>query len=266
MGSLLHAPSQARREKIVVYGDNGGGKSSVTISILDWFRRTKSNRKVHLFDTNNQWQANRELDGGLDQWCHVVPLKFEEYNKWRGLVIEVNKRAHVDDVIIVDMMSTVWDAAQQYYWSQKSGNDSMAELWLRNSAGTIAGDHGKNWGVINKFYFEFAKQITEAQCHVIMLATASPIRQPNEAGKGGDDIKIRNFYGKTEMKMDGQWGLRGEGFTVIHAFEVNGSYRITTVKEMGPLTSVKRERVVNKDITGIGFVPGYLLSVAGWRP
>jgi hypothetical protein len=95
---------------------------------------------------------------------------------------------------------------------------------------------------------------------VLYLASATEII------KERDTLDLRNFYGKVEMKIEGQKDLRGEGHTVIHAFEANGRYRYTTVKERGPIGRAKRRLLVNEDVTDVGFVPGYLMKVAGWRP
>lgn len=247
-----------------MYADNGGGKSSTYISIANWYLSTGSDRKIWLFDTHSQWQACGDVE--LASVVNVIPLDTEDYGSWEDKAKEVRRQLHPDDWVVVDMMTSAWEGAQRWYWGQKSGNDSLAELWLKYAATDIAGDHGKNWGIINKFYAEFRDVVFNVPCHVLFTATAKPIREPNKQGKGGDDLKTRSFYSKTEMQIEGQKGLRGDCFTVIYAFEANGTYRYTTVKEMGPIGRAKRRMLLNEDVTDKGFVGGYLIPVAGWRP
>jgi len=185
---------------------------------------------------------------------------------WLAQVRKIRGQVHPDDWFVVDLQTHAWEGAQRWYWGQKTGNDSLAELWLRNRAQDIAGDHGTNWGVINKFYGEFTSAVVNLPCHVMLLASAAPIRMPNEGGKGGDDLDTRSFYDGVGMRIEGQKDLRGEGHTVIYCFEANGKYRYTTVKERGPLGRVRRRRMTNEDVTDTGFVPGYLIRVCGWRP
>lgn len=269
----LHAPSP-RRERVIIYADRGGGKSSAYISIGDWLDRTHSDRKVWLYDTDKSWEANRDESGALDPYFNVVFLDRERFGGtggWAETVRETRPLVHPDDWVVVDLQTHAWEAAQSHYWGQRSGNSSLAELWLRNRPQDVAGDHGVNWGIINKFYWEFTNAVTNMPCHVMLLASAKPIKENNERGKGGDDLDTRNFYGKVGYQMEGQKDLRGEGHTVLFFYEANGTYRFSSVKERGPIGRPKRELVVNKDITVTddrpgGFVPGYLMGVAKWKP
>lgn len=262
---MLHAPS-TRRERVIVYADNGGGKSSTYINLADWMVRTASNRRIHLLDTQNQWPANSGGDSYFDKVVSWTYLERGKFDTWRTAAERLRATVHPDDWIVVDMITDAWPQAQSYYWGQKSGNSSLAELWMKNRPQDVAGDHGTNWGIINKYYDEFRLPILNASCHVLLLATAKSIRKPNEGGKGGDSLDIRSFYGKIEMQMEGQKDLRGDGHSVIYAFEANGKYRYSTVKEMGPIGRPKRAMLNNEDVTDRGFVQGYLMKVAGWRP
>jgi len=254
---------------LVVYGDRGDGKSSTYISIADWLERTGSDRRVWLFDSDNGWDANRAEDGSLDRFFTVFRVDRDSFGGpkgWLAAAKNARRDIHPDDWTVVDLQTHAWEGAQRYYWGEKSGNDSLAELWLRNRPQDVAGDHGTNWGVINKFYGEWTSYISALPCHVLYLASAAVIREPNQAGRGGDDLDTRSFYEGVGMRIEGQKDLRGEGHSVLFTFEANGKYRYTTVKERGPIGRAKRRMLVNEDVTDKGFVPGYLFRVAGWRP
>lgn len=260
---MLHAPT-SRRERIVAYADRGGGKSSTYISIADWLERTHSDRKVWLFDSDLGWDANRAEDGSLDAFVEVVSVDREAFGGsggWLAKVRGVKREVHPDDWAVVDLQTHAWEGAQRYYWGEKSGNDSLAELWLKNRPQDISGDHGTNWGVINKFYGEWTAGVVNLGCHILFLASATEMRKGE-----GETLDNRNFYGSTGMRMEGQKDLRGEGNTVIYMFEANGKYRYTSVKERGPIGRQKRGMLLNEDVTDKGFVGGYLFKVAGWRP
>jgi hypothetical protein len=259
---MIHA-STTRRERIVAYGDRGGGKSSTYISIADWLDRTGSDRRVWLFDSDNGWDANRAEDGSLDRFITVFRVNRDSFggkDGWLAACKAVRRDIHADDWVVVDLQTHAWEGAQRYYWGEKSGNDSLAELWLRNRPQDVSGDHGTNWGVINKFYGEWTAYVMNLPCHVLFLASAADIREHR------DDLETRSFYGRVGYRMEGQKDLRGEGHTVLFTFEANGKYRYTTVKERGPIGRPKRKLLSNEDVTDVGFVPGYLIRVAGWRP
>lgn len=259
---MIHAPT-TRREKIVLYGDRGSGKSSTYISLADWMERTHSDRRVWLVDSDGGWDANRAEDGSLDPYIHPIVVDRDSFggnDGWLAQVKKIRREIHADDWLVVDLQTHAWDGAQRYYWGEKTGNDSLAELWLRNRPQDVSGDHGTNWGVINKFYGEWTAYISNLPCHKLFLASAADIRE------WSDDLNTRNFYGKVGMRMEGQKDLKGEGHTVLYAFEANGKYRFTTVKERGPIGRAKRRLLVNEEVTDTGFVPGYLVKVAGWRP
>jgi hypothetical protein len=257
---VIHAPTD-RRERIVFFADRGDGKSSTYINIAEWMERTRSTRKIYLLDSDYGWAANRAQDGSLDRFFEVRTVDRERFggaDGWTSQVKSFSRFVHPDDWAVVDLQTHAWDGAQRWYWGQKTGNDSLAELWLKNRPEEVSGDHGTNWGIINKFYGEFTSSIIRLPCHILFLASATEVRKT-------DSLKTRSFYTGLEMRMEGQKDLRGEGHTVLFGFEANGRYRYTTVKERGP-TRDKRVYLENEDVTDGGFVPGYLFKVAGWRP
>jgi hypothetical protein len=262
---LLHAPSHQKREKIVAYAAKGDGKSSTYINIACWMEDTKSDRKIWLMDSDKGWSGNRDSTGALDRFVHVMPVSRSDFDGWRAQVEGIRGRVHADDWFVLDLATHAWEGAQRSYWSKKRGSDSLADLWLSMKPEEVAGPHGTNWGIINKSYGEFMDSVTSLPCHLLLLADAEPVREPGKSGTGGDSAKVREFYEGVPMKVSGQKWLAGEGDTVLYLFRAGKEYRMTTVKERGPIGRVKREEVVNVNITDKGIVRGYLMPIAGWR-
>lgn len=265
---MLHAPT-TKREFIGIYALPGGGKSSVYVSLADWMRRTKSDRKIHILDSDNAWDANRPEDGSLDPYVEVYPLSRTSFDLWRPTARVAAAKVRPGDWLVLDTATRAWDGANRKYWGDISGNDSLAELWIRaekanmkGGAGQyVSGDHGTNWGVINKFYFEFWNTFADAPCHRLFLAQADTMRTDAKQ-------EVKDFYGGDKgpgLIVKGQRGLAAEPNTLLYAYmKGNGKFSYTTVKERGPLGHPKREYLMDADVTDKGFVPGYLIPVAKW--
>ena len=261
---MLHAP-HPRRERPLIYGRFNSGKSSCWLSVADWSERTDADITIHLGDTDHAWDAMRPIDGSLDRIVQVTDLDINDYRPWLDWTKKTRENVRPEDWVVVDMIDKAWTAAQGHYWAQMTGDDVLAEVYLRNQQALaskgregeyMAGDHGANWGIINKFYNAFFQAVINMPCHVMCIAPATEVRE-------NEKPEIRNQF-KVGWKPVGQKDLPHGFHTVLFAAEATeGKWIYTTIRERGPIGQ-KRQMLKGEEV--VGFVETYLFGVAGWRP
>lgn len=258
---MIHPPSN-RRERILVYGDSGSGKSSCWVSIADWLARTGSGERVFTLDTDNAWDALRPVDGSLDAVLTVISLDEYEYGEWTPAARKFRGELTKDSWLVLDLADKAWSGAQSHFWKHLSGGDSLAEMKLRElkKPGTISGDHGKNWDVIKNFYFEFYQTVMNAPCHILLVAAEKQIV------RGVTDEESVPEYVQHGAYPAGQSQMRGSVHTVLRCIEAKTGedWRYTTIKERGPIGRPKRPYLKGEKVDD--FVRTYLMKVAGWKP
>lgn len=266
----LHAPN-LRRERILVCGLSGSGKSTTWLTIAEWLHKTKSTARVYVIDNDHAWEAARPEDGHLDS----VVVWYEAYNhaEHRAALRDANSKAGRDDWLVVDMTDKLWTIAQNDYWVMAYGKE-IDEIFLDSKIANfnMAGDYGSNWGVINKLYDSMFGQVHKARCHVLCVTSAEPVKQsskPAEAKMNDAPDVIREF-GRLGWKPTGQKGIRHPFHTILLMQDTPSGYTLTTMKERNPAGVVARPYLKNETIGkhdggGIGFVMGYLVKVAKWK-
>jgi hypothetical protein len=263
----LLSPGSNRRERHLVYGPSNSGKSSTWLAIADWMERTNANNHVYVLDTDKAWEAMQPEDGSLDRFVTVFDLDKSEFAEWTVAANKVREAGGRDDWLVVDMVDKAWAGAQNHYWSKVAGGDSLAEVYFRaqnDDSFDLAGSHGANWGIINKYYDEFFSTVMGFNGHILCVAPAAEVREPNKAGKGGDREEVRRDFGKLGLKPQGQKDLPHAFHTVLLCQETPSGWTYNTVKERGPIGRPKRVLLKGEKVTD--FVTSYLFKVAKWHP
>lgn len=267
MITMLHAPSR-RREKILVYGRSDSGKSSTYLDVAAWLSQSDEPNKPTLYigDTDYAWDV---MSGGeYDDIASVTPLDIDSYPKWIEWAKSIKLIAQPDDWLIVDLADTAWTAAQSYYWEQMGVGQTLADVYRMNQqdmgnkakdAFHMAGAHGANWGIINKYFLEFFITALNAPCHVLMIAQAKEVREEDKA-------EVKNQY-KVGWRPGGPTGEKTEMFPYFNSVlftskRTEDKWVYTTVREKGPLRQPGRQYLKGAEVSG--FVMTYLVPVAGW--
>lgn len=256
----LHAPTH-RREKILAYGQFNSGKSSMTLSLAQWRADTGADWHIHLADTEGAWEA---MDNGLyGDFVHVTPLDVEDYAPWITWVRDTKKNAGPDDWVIVDV-HRAWDASEVHYFGPLNILAQIHEANQKSieTAGKegkpMGGAYGSKWGVRRRWYEAFHLPLTSMPCHTIAMAHADELREYHNQD-------VRDTY-KVGWKPEGPDDLPNLFHTVLFCAQAGGEWVYTTVREKGPVGRTRKllkGAVVDREG---GFVQGYLLGVAGWRP
>lgn len=262
----LSAPG-IRRERILVCGVSGSGKSTTWANLAEWLAKTKSPSRLHLIDNDHAWEAMRPEDESLD---HVVNWYDESDRTWAGhrsALRDAISKAGRDDWLVVDMTDALWTIAQNDYWEMAYGKE-IDEIFLDTKIQNfnMAGDYGSNWGAINKMYDALMGQVQRAKCHVLCVTGAEKVKQsdkPAEA-KMNDAPDVIKEFGKFGFKPTGQKGIRHPFHTILLTQETPSGWTLTTLKERNPSGVVVRPYLKGEKMTS-GFTPQYLMKVAKWK-
>jgi DNA polymerase III delta prime subunit len=258
-GRMLSPPEGGRREKLMLMGPPGTGKTSAWLNIAKWAHATGSPSKFYVLDTDNALDAFLEpggqyadLDwrkGGNVEWQHTY--EWEEYDA--ALKVFQPKLTH-DDWLIVDFISPAWDAVQGYYVAEvfKSGIDDYFLNARKLAKGGNPLDGWTDWSVINRLYKKWMNELLHrTPGHKFFTAEVEGLRDTDDKG-------IKATYGAYGVRPRGQKQLGHQTHTtLLCAVDRSGDRVITTIKDRERLTL---ERKVFKE-----FAVDYLATVAGWQ-
>lgn len=252
---MLH-PAVDIRERILVMGGAGTGKSTAWLNIALWAHRTKSPAKFYVTDTDSGSSIRRMLGTPTSPYrslTNVVVREAFEWSQYQRAMDEFLEAATPVDWVIADFVSTAWDSVQEYYVNQIYKSD-MDEYFMSARQSMKQGnplDGWRDWSVINRLYKSYANKLFQiCPAHVLVTSVAEAIRET-------DDKSMKAVYGPFGVRPKGQKHLSHQVHTVL-LLQQGGPDRwvMNTVKDR------ERPRVVGKDVKD--FTRDYLVDVAGW--
>ncbi len=245
----LH-PKGATRERILLFGPSGTGKSSAYLSIA----RKCPDSTFYVLDSDFAIERMLESEN-LPNVEHRLVVDWEGYVEG---VKDFQAKMSSDDWLVIDFISTAWEAAQGYFIDQIHGKDMDAyflEARKKKAKGNpLEGD--TDWGVINKLY--------KAWMNILIAKTPGHIFATAQAKAVGDrdDPAVKQLYTGVGARPEGQKNLAYSFHSVLLTGKTRmGEYNFTTVKDRG-----RREVEKMAVSEAAGFAGAYLLPVAGWRP
>lgn len=255
----LHPPGP-RRERVLLFGESNSGKSTCWVDIASWIEKTKADVKVFAVDTDRSWDA---MDpGNLSSVVKVYDTI--TYPEQKVAIKEILATATSNDILVYDMIDKLWTKSQRWFFDQSAGED-LGDLFLAYRSGSIgfgeiSGDYGANWNAINKLYDDVVDVLYRFRGHIIACAPATEIREPNTAGKGGDDMKVRMLFGPYGFRPQGQKDLPHLFHTILMLQQAPSGRLYHVVKDRNREPLERGVKLSN------GFTMDYLVKKAGWRP
>lgn len=259
---MLTQPKRAR-ERILLIGGFGCGKSQAWTQLAYWLRQTKAPSIVYVVDTDH---AADRLGSDYDKFFleeggNVEAFDVWDYEEALKALKDARQKADKNDILVVDLADKLWGWAQDHYISEMFGKDALTFYTEAKEKGGVghplAGEQGTNWQLINKHYAAMITEVQRFPGHVIFCTPAVPVAQPNAQGKGGDDKEVRNIFGRFGVRPGGQKSMGFQFFSVLWMLNPKeGEWSITTIKDL------KRTYLVNQKVDD--FVMDYLVGVAGW--
>lgn len=263
------APSKIR-ERILLIGTFGTGKSEAWYKIAEWHRKSKPTARFFIGDSD-RFSADRILEeygdgteikmGGLvfRQYGNCYVYDLDEWDSFMAFVKFASENALPDDWTIVDMIGAAWTRVQDSYTDMVYGKD-IVEFYVEKKrknvteggkpAHAMADAYGSNWQVINKMYGAFTQLLLRNRGHVLACTPAEKIGEKEE----GDVVRE---YGKFGYKPVGQKHMGHLFHTVLLLQQGQKGWSFSTLRDR------KREGKTAQPLSD--FVLNYLVGVAGWK-
>jgi phage terminase small subunit len=242
------------RERILVYGQPGSGKSYAHLKIAEGYPRSK----FYVIDTDDSMP--RMLNG---EFSHLANVEAYAAQDWAGCckaLDDIKPNVTSEDWLVVDMLCSVWDFVQSFFVEEIFGQDIasyflQARKELKQGASSLSALRGwTDWGVINKLYQTWINEIAyRLPCHVFFTCKATRVGQDDEAD-------IRDMYSTFGVRPEGEKRNTYRVHSVFLLTHDRNGFYMSTVKDRG------RVRLENTSLTPEqNFATKYLQLFAGWE-
>lgn len=248
--------SEGPKERILLMGPWGVGKSTAALNIAQTMEKTKGEGTLYVIDTT--YEGERNFVGQANVRVNTV----ENWDEYIQAIRSVRETSGPNDWLVVDRIDPVWDQAQAGY-SEKAFGKNIDDWFVEYKAAgkeghAFSGEYGTNWVAIKRMYGAFMSELMRFKGHVLATASVVNISEPNRDGKGGDSTELRAEFGKFGVRPAGEKNLGFMFHTVLLLSEPRpGQYVYSTVRDR------RREQQKAREMTG--FVTSYLIGVAGWK-
>lgn len=252
---MFRPPSERTRERILIYGSSGVGKSWAALSMAK--RAAGSDAKVYVIDSDYAWDRMLEdSDPG-----NVEVFTVFDWPDYRDALGKIESVVRAQDWVVVDLVGTAWEAVQNYFVQEIHGTGED-EYFLRarkdlnsDKAKTLGALSGwLDWPVINKMYKAwFNRLVFKLPCHLLAITTSERVNTDT------DERAVRDLFGPLGGKPGGQKHLPHAFHSVLLFGRSGGAYVMTTAKERGERPVVERKVVTDWSVN-------YLMGVGKWKP
>lgn len=242
------------RERILVYGQPGSGKSYAHLKTAEAYPGSK----FHVIDTDDS--ILRMLDG---EFAHLSNVEAYPAQNWLGCckaLDDIRPKITSKDWLVVDMLDSAWDFVQSFFVEEIFGKDIASYFLqvrreLKGGASSLSALKGwTDWSVINKLYQGWINEISyRLPCHIFCACKATAVRSEDEPA-------IRDLYSTFGARPEGEKRNTYRVHSVFLLTHDRDGFYMSTVKDRG------RIRLENTPLTpGQNFATKYLQLFAGWE-
>lgn len=252
----FRAPSNSamHRERQLIFGGPGSGKTRAGLSLAKLSQQTGSTATFHVIDTDFAWERmlggkefgnlnNITLETVFDYDDHVRAL-----TKFQKLIVP-------GDWLMCDMFGPVWDLCQGHY-IEKAFGVSKTDFYLAKKKAEEKGNpfDSVDWQIIKSYYQDFTMPLFHRhQGHVLVTAGAKAVRS---TGQWKDTAEIVNTYGRVGVRPEGEKRLGHLVHTIMLLKAGKSGWTMTTIKD--------REREQHVDVGVKNYGLDYLRKTAEW--
>lgn len=264
--ALYNPYSSLFRERIMVFGSAGMGKSYNFYTIARLAKNTGSDARFFIVDLDES-VGRMLVDPGfrdvlMTPDLQAVNIIFETAEDWvslNGVVEKFQKMMRPQDWLMIDMLSPTWTMVSDFYTNEifhKSLDAYMLEKRkeLQKAGGKDSGtfDGWKDWDKINALYDAFALKLLRCPGNLYVTSEQKSYASQNATK---DD---KNTFGPWGVMPVGKKSMPHKFSTILWEKQDRpGEYTLTTCKD--------RSRT---DLAGAkvnDFSVDYLVNTAGWR-
>ena len=254
------APSYPVRERILLFGPGGSGKTTSHLQIAKLSQATSSPARFFIGDSDDS--VARMLSAGYPGLTNVSlhPLyDWADYTAFADLVLD---SATADDWVVIDFIGSAWQAVQDHF-TQEVFHQEIGDYFLQArklvkdpAKGLGALEGWTDWQVINALYRQWVTRLLfKGRYHVLATCKADQLSDARKPLEAPADRQLLLSFGS---KPVGQKELIYQFHTVlVTGRDARGSYTLNTVKD--------RERVELRGHTVSNFALEYLKGVGGWK-
>ena len=242
------------RERILVYGQPGSGKSYAHLKTAEAYPGSK----FHIIDTDDS--IPRMLDGEFSHLDNVEVYPAQDWFGCRRALDDIKPKVTSKDWLIVDMLCSAWDFVQSFFVEEIFSEDIASYFLqvrkeLKEGASNLSALKGwTDWSVINKLYQSWINEITyRLPCHIFFACKATTVRSE-------DELAIRDLYSTFGARPEGEKRNTYRVHSVFLLTHDRDGFYMSTVKDRG------RVRLENTPLTPEhNFATKYLQLFAGWE-
>ncbi len=259
---VITLPVLPSRERILLYGREGTGKTESWLSIAEMWPEAK----FFVVDTDDSVQRMLETDHKeLTNISCTVAQNWEAMDKALdtyiaatiGIVQKMKQPIRKEDLpwIIVDFADATWDMVQNFFTESIFGKSTdeyflQARKTLGNSKQLQPLDGWTDWQVINKIFQSRWNTLTKGGGPFHLCITAKAVEPSG-------DLEAKSLYKSLKKMPGGEKRMGGRVHTVLMASVDNEGWYLSTAKDRGrPLLSFHKNSK---------FAISYLMKIAGWE-
>lgn len=260
----LQPPNKLYRERILVYGTAGTGKSYNFYTIARTAAKTGSDAIFYVVDTDvsvGRMVSDPDLAVLFDDAGDLRNIKFTDVYDWETLnaaVDEYQKIMRPQDWLMIDMTTVTWQWVQDYFTRSVYKADKSDYFINRRAQEAAANKEGRmfegnlDWTYINGLYGDFKNKILRNPGHVYCTAEAKALDSKNA------DKQTKLMFGNLGITPAGQKGMPFLFHTnlLVSAFKP-GEFKMTSAKNRS-LPPLESESVGDFSIS-------FLIKNSGWR-
>lgn len=263
------------REKLLVIGSGGAGKTTLWLTIAFWAFLSKDDRTFFVLDTDDQAVLHvmneakyegmlRSFNGEVvNPGGNIVLLsafnwdeyqRFSDYGNYQYSVIA---QAKPGDWIVIDFISHAWNAVQEGFLHDAAQKTRGQVLYEAGKEGLTGWDMFKtdfNWNAINGAYSDWIKPILiMSRAHVFMAAEEEQLNEQSRNLPPDQREHIAQF---------GAWKAVGQKKL---PYQCRSFLRVQRLARGRVLHTLKdRARKTLSGDSCDDFMKDYLCSTAGW--
>lgn len=257
MGIKLNSPHRFR-ERILLFGGGGAGKTYATLTIADHL----ATGEMFVIDADYSAAYDRALSSDfadVEDMVHVTDVE-PEWGAFIAAVEDIVNTADPEvDWLVIDPISASWDWVQEWVLAQVHGEDLTRMLIELRKANPDARDYSRargnlmNWELVKKEYGRLWRAIQRWKGHLVLVAEAKAVRSDEK------DDETKMLYGPLGFMPAGQASLKHVASTTLFMDHPRrGVWRMTTVKDRN------RDEMDREEVDDFGL--DYLGGVAEWEP